>query len=99
VESFGVDPVNSKDIFVETSGYMVHEKDTLTISPITEYTDKKPGFGGVITKGIIVSDKKQAIAALQLMGRNYVWIQNSQDDETRLAIASLFAIILGSKDL
>lgn len=99
VESFGIDPMNPNDIFAKTSGYLIHNKDTLTISSVTEFTDKKAAFGGVLTKGIKISHHKQTIAALQLMGRYYIWIENSIDNETKLAIAALFATILGSKDL
>jgi hypothetical protein len=53
----------------------------------------------VASKGISLETGTRSIAALQLVGKNYVWIRQDLAKQKRLAIAALFCLLIGSKDL
>lgn len=100
INKYGIDAIYSPNyILTKTSGYLIHKNDTINITSATEYTNGKPGFGHVLTKGIILFHKEEAFAALQLLEENYVWIRKDLPSDTQLAIAGLFSAILGTKDL
>ncbi|MBL7745120.1 MAG: hypothetical protein JNN00_16720 [Chitinophagaceae bacterium] len=100
VESYGISYQHSQDVLKKTRGYLSYKEDSIAIEPVLTFSNGKPAFGHVSTKGIVLSEKNgKTIASLQLLGNNYVWIRKGLPDKTQLAIASLFATILGSKDL
>ncbi len=69
------------------------------ISYLDRFTDGKPGFAHVASKGISLERGTSSIAALQLIGKNYVWIRDDLPKQKKLAIAALFCLLLSSNDL
>jgi hypothetical protein len=99
IKDYAVNALTASDMYKMASGYLMNSMDTISISHIGAFTDGRPGFAHVVSKGVALSSKGKHIAALQLVGANYVWIHNDLPANTRLAIAGLFSAILGSKDL
>lgn len=99
INKYGIDAMYQKYIFTETTGNLIHNNDTINITSATQYTNGKPGFGYVLTKGITLSHNEETYAALQLLGDNNIWIRKDLPSDTQLAIAGLFSAILGTKDL
>lgn len=81
-------------------GYLCYKQDTLFIDPVFTFTDSKYDHHWPGKKGVLLSDKNgKVLASLQLTDNNYVWIKKDLPDKTQLAIASLFVVMLGTKDL
>jgi hypothetical protein len=99
VSSFGIDPLMGSNPREETTGYLLNIDDTIMITHLDRFTDGKPGFANVASKGISLETGTRSIAALQLVGKNYVWIRQDLAKQKRLAIAALFCLLIGSKDL
>ncbi len=99
VKSFGIDPLIGSNPLEETSGYLLNQEDTFMITHLDRFTDGKPGFGHVASKGIGLENGNSSIGALQLVGKNFVWINNDLPRQKKLVIAALFCMVLCSKDL
>jgi len=81
-------------------GLLWNQNDTIAIKPISKFTNVKEDiFFLAHSKGITLSRKGETIAALQLLGKNYVWISKDLPNDTQLVIAGLFSTILCTKDL
>ena len=101
LKRFAVNALGDSDGYTETTGEIMGAYDTIYITNISRFKDgKEGGLGGhTVTKGIILTSNSGNIAALQLIGDNYVWIRKDLPGKTRLVIASVFSVILGAKDL
>jgi hypothetical protein len=101
IKRFAVNPGGDSDGYTNTYGQIIGGKDTIYITNISRFKDgKEGGLGGhIVTKGITLTGRSGNIAALQLIGNNYVWIRNDLPGKTQLVIASVFSVILGAKDL
>ncbi len=89
-----------KNIYRNTEGYLHNNEDTIIIYPATEFTDSRRGFTAIGLKGLLLNNKNdKSLAALQLLDNNYIWIRKGLPADRQLAIAALFAAILGLKDL
>jgi hypothetical protein len=99
VNSFGIDPLIGSNPREETSGYLLNHVDTFMITHLDRFTDGKPGFAHMATKGINLENSNSSVAALQLVGKNFVWIRNDLPRQKKLVIAALFCVMLCSKDL
>ncbi|MBL7738876.1 MAG: hypothetical protein JNK14_06620 [Chitinophagaceae bacterium] len=81
-------------------GHLCYKEDSLFITPVFTFTDSRYDHYPSGKKGVVLSDKNgKPVASLQLTDNNYVWIRKDLPDKTQLAIASLFAVMLGTKDL
>jgi hypothetical protein len=97
IYNYYLNPLGVSDGHRITSGFLLCNYDTINISNASEFTDGKPGYGHFVSKGINLSNKSGQIAALQLLGDNYVWIR--RDCQLKHSLPMTFLCCAGFKDL
>ena len=87
------------DVYHITKGFLRNNHDHFTIEAVTEFSDGKTGGYGYVTKGIFVKNiDGEPLGALQMRGKYAVWMKKNLPAAQQLAIASLFIVVLSTKD-
>jgi len=86
--------------YYSTKGLFWNQNDTININAVANFKNVNQDVIFLAhSKGLTLEKKGKTIAALQLLGKNYVWISKDLPNNTQLVIAGLFFTILSSKDL
>ena len=96
VYPYGVASFRSSNIY----GLLWSQNDTINVKPVSTLLNLNEGRHlSAQSKGLVLEEKGKTIAAIQLLGKNYIWINRDIPKETQLVIAGLFSTILSSKNL
>jgi hypothetical protein len=69
VNSFGIDPLMGSNPSEEATDYLLNRDDTIMITHLNRFTDGKPGFANVASKGISLETGTRSI----MSGSGKIW--------------------------
>lgn len=100
LNSYAGEILYTRDYFTPVTGLITYRADTFRFENVIDYQDGRPGFGHRISKGILVNHPVLGqVAALQLVGDPNIWMLKDLPAKTQLLIASVFSVLLGSRNM